>query len=111
MLKKYLKRKAVNFVTKHLLKTIQEEDVLRIRGNNDIICKGKRLNREELDALKAEAEFLKKSVALKLILLDLEYLANQTMFAKSMSFDDMQFGKAQLYVIDILKKKINNLAD
>lgn len=71
--------------------------------------KGRELSYEEVQALAMEANALSQSRALKLILADLEYLANQTMFEKSKTFDDMLFGKAMLYNIDILRKKITNL--
>lgn len=62
------------------------------------------------DQIQVEAEYIKNSVTFKLVTDDMKYLANKTMFEKSKSFDDMMFGKAMLYVIDILIKKIKNLA-
>lgn len=110
MIKKLILRHATHFVVKHLLKTITEEDVLRPAANGGIMVRGKVISREQQEQLEAEAEYIKNSVTMKLLLKDMEYLAHQTMFEKSSSFDDMLFGKAMLYVIDILKKKIHNLA-
>ena len=110
-MRKRLKAKLIQLVVKQLLNGIREEDVLRTNGYGKIVHRGKVLPDETVQALQADAEKLKTSVALKLILDDMQYLAQQTMFDKSETFDDMLFGKAQLYVIDILKKKIQNLAD
>ena len=110
MLRKLIRNKAIHFITKHLLNTITEEDVLRRNGTRGIICKGQLLSKEAEDQIQVEAEYIKNSIVFKLVLDDMRYLANQTMYEKSTSFDDVLFGKAQLYVIDILKKKIDNLA-
>lgn len=106
MIKKYL----VHYITKHLLRAITEEDVLR-RDNNGIMrARGRKLSNEMVSQLQVEAEYIQNSITFKLLMDDMEYLANQTMFAKSQTFDDMLFGKAMLYNIDILKKKIKTLA-
>lgn len=110
MLKKWIKNKVEDYLVKKLLRSIKEEDILRVSEKGGIICRGKDLTREQIDAIKAEAEYLESSITLKLVLDDMEYLAQKTMFDRSQSFDDMRFGKAQLYVIDILRKKIKNLA-
>lgn len=110
MLRKYLKNKAIHWITKDLLKAISEEDVLRNDGNHGIICKGRKISKEMQDQIQVEAEYINQSIVFKLVMDDMRYLANQTMFDKSTQFDDVLFGKAQLYVIDILSKKIKNLA-
>lgn len=110
MIKRYLKRKVIEYVTKHLLRSITEGDVLR-RGKDGIIrARGRKLSNEMVDQLQNEAEYINNSITFKLLMDDMEYLAHQTMFEKSQSFDDVMFGKAMLYNIDVLKKKINNLA-
>ena len=105
-----LKRWAIHYITKHLLRFISEEDLLRPDGKGGIICRGKKVSREMQDQMAAEAEYIQNSITFKLLMTDMEFLANQTMFKKSSSFDDMMFGKVMLYVIDILKKKIANLS-
>jgi hypothetical protein len=110
VLKKYLRNKAIAWITKDLLNTITEDDVLRSDGKRGIICKDQVISREMQDQIQVEAEYIKQSIVFKLVLDDMRFLANQTMFEKSTKFDDVMFGKAQLYVIDILKKKVENLA-
>jgi hypothetical protein len=105
-----LKLIAINWVVKNLLKSITEEDVLRPDKKGGIIYRGRTLSKEMCDRLQDEAEMLENSYTLKFILEDMEYLANKTMFEKSSKFDDLLFGKAMLYTIDVLKKKIHNLA-
>ena len=74
------------------------------------MCRGRVISREMQDQIQGEAEYITNSVTFKLVMDDMQYLANQTMFEKSSSFDDMLFGKAMLYVTDILIKKFHNLA-
>lgn len=111
MIKRWLNDKAIRLVTKHLLNTITEDDVLRTTKNGGILCKGKPLSREMLDQMQNEAEYIKNSITFKLLMDDMRYLANQTMYERSSSFEDMRFGKAMLYLIDVLYKKINKLAE
>jgi len=101
---------AINWVVRNLLKSITEEEVLRPDKKGGIIYRGRTLSKEMRDRLQDEAEMLENSYTLKFILEDMEYLANKTMFEKSSKFDDLLFGKAMLYTIDVLKKKIHNLA-
>lgn len=110
MIRGYIKKKITDWLVKDLLRSITEEDVLR-RGKDGIIrARSKKLSKEMVDQLQNEAEYINNSITFQLLMDDMEYLAHQTMFARSQSFDDMMFGKAQLYVIDVLKKKIKNLA-
>ena len=110
MLKKYLKRKVISLLTKNLLKTVDERDLLRPGPNGSIILKGHILRPEDVDSLKQDAEFIKNSTTFKFLLDDMRYISNQIMFEKCQSYDDMMFGKAMLYTIDILEKKVKNLA-
>lgn len=93
-----------------MLKTITADEVLRTNDKGVIIIRGRELSKEQQERLKSEADFLSKSITMKLLMDDMEYLAHQVMFYKSNNYDDMLFGKSMLYVIDILKKKITNLA-
>lgn len=109
-MKKHFKAYLIHLLVRKLLRSITEDDVLR-RGKDGIIrARGKKLSNEMISQLQNEAEYIQNSITFKLLMDDMEYLAQQTMFARSSSFDDMLFGKAQLYVIDVLKKKIQNLA-
>lgn len=110
MLPKRLKNKLTHFIVRNLLKSITEEELLRVNNNGRIVCRGKVITREMQDQIQVEAEYIRNSITFGLIMDDMQYLAHQTMFEKSSKFDDMVFGKAMLYVTDVLKKKINNLA-
>jgi len=110
MIKRYLRRKAIEYLTKKLLRSITAEDVLR-RGKDGIMrARGRKLSKEMVDQLQNEAEYINNSITFQLIMDDMEHLAHQTMFERSTGFEDMLFGKAMLYNIDVLKKKIQNLA-
>ena len=106
-----LKRFLLKIIVKHLLKGILEEDVLRMSSRGRIIYRGKELSQEDTLIIKAQAEVLSESRVLKLILKDIEFLAQKMMFEKSQSYKDMEFGKAILYTVDMIEKKIRNLAN
>lgn len=110
MLKRYLKNKVLHYLVKNLLKGVTLDEVLRSDGKGGIIIRGRKLSLEQADRIQVEAEYIQSSITMKLLFDDMEYLAQQTMFHKSTKYDDVLFGKVMLYVVDILKKKIANLA-
>lgn len=106
---RWLRNKIIHKLTEHLLRPISPEDVLKPNKKGDIMYRGRVLTGEEEHAIANEAHALSHSRALKLILTDMEYLAQQTMFEKSKNYDEMLFGKAMLYNVDLIRKKIANL--
>lgn len=109
-MKTKLKKLILNWLIKDLLKVVTEEDVLRTNEKGGIIYRGRVLEKDSIDVIKREAEILENSQTLKLLLLDMEYVAQKIMFEKSQTYDDMMMGKAVLYTTDVLRKKIKNLA-
>ena len=110
-LRKKLKTKLIKFVTQKLLKAVTEDELLRVDERGTMICRGEEVPREMREQLAKEAYFIRSSATYKLLKKDMQFVAQQRMFDKSENFDDMLFGKAQLYVLDILDRKLKNLAD
>jgi len=98
-----------NWLTKELFNTITEDDVL-------FYSKGKfyvgelELPPQDVRTIVAEAIALKDMYLMKLLLNSLKHTANERVFKKSKNWEDVTFGKAMLYCVDILEKKIDNLS-
>lgn len=104
-----MKRKILAYITRKLLVTITEYDILVTR-NGKLYLEGEELSKEQQDVLASESRILAQSRPLNLILREMKYLSNKQMFENSKTTDDMIFGKAMLYTIDIIEKKINSLS-
>lgn len=99
---------AINLLTRHLLKAINEDDILTISGK-DWLYRKRRLSKEEVLALKEEAASFEKSLLYELMYKDLRYLAWRQMADDATSIDDIIFGKAMLYNGSMEKKFVKNL--
>jgi hypothetical protein len=91
-----LRNFVINYLTKNLLKAVTEEDILRKTGK-EWLCGNLHFKPDDLAVLKQEADALRKSLLWKMMQRELTWLSNQKMFEKSMSNDDIIFGKAMLY--------------
>ena len=48
---------------------------------------------------------------LKFVLIEsMQYSANDSLFNKSQTIDDMVFAKAMLYTLDVMEKKVENIS-
>lgn len=107
-MKKRIRYWLIKFLTKNLLKAITHEDVLVISGKDWLLSKRK-LSRDEILALKDEAVSFEKSLLWKLIKREIGFLSNQQMFENAQTPDDIVFGKAMLYDLDVIRKFINRV--
>lgn len=104
-MKSYLRAKLVNLLVRKLFNTITADDILKLENQN-MFLKGKRLTTEQITELKENAERFADSVVWKLLSDDIKYHANYLMYEKSKDYQDMMFGKAILYVVDIINKRL-----
>lgn len=103
-LKKELQKRFINFLTKHLFNGITEEDIIRPKADG-IYLDEKKLDQQEIDALREEADKLKNSFIWKRLMKDrIRFVANRRMYEKGMGIEDLIFGKAMLYNLEILGK-------
>ncbi len=99
-----------NRILTGLLSTIDYNNVLRLDQKNGFIYIGnERATPEQLNNLKAEAEFLTQSTIWKLIHETPKELAQRTMFVSSESLVDLQKGKTILFTLDAQKKIVDIL--
>ena len=73
--------------------------------------KDKELTKEQVVSLVAQANELKNMDVFRLLMNEMKYLCNKKMYYESESTDDILFGKAALWFIDVLEKKITNLSN
>lgn len=98
----------------HLFNAVTEDSFLKttlqggkVRG---IMLGDKILTDNEANELANDAKFLKRSRLWKLLIESMEYSANENLFQKSKTIDDMVFAKATLYTLDVLEKKVENIS-
>lgn len=105
---RWLRHIVINYLTRHLLKAVTEEDILIISGK-DWLHKNRRLSREEVLQLKEEAVSFESSLLYKLMYADLRFMASKQMTDNAQVVDDIVFGKAMLYNAAMEKKFVKNL--
>jgi len=108
MMKK-IKRKILNKLLSYLFNTVSEDDIIvynRKRGL--ILVGGKELSNKNINNLKTEIKILKELEWWKIMENEMKYVANKVMYEKAKTVDDMIFGKAILYTIDIMNKKMDD---
>ena len=108
-MKAYLQRLFINWLVKDLFNAVSAEDILRITPQG-VFYKRKQLSADSVEVILGGARYITDSVAWKMMLNEAKYMANQHMFEKSKSVDDIMFGKAMLYCIEILEKKLDHLS-
>jgi hypothetical protein len=108
-----LTKKQLEQVEKHIIgdvwKTVSQEDFLRVI--NDKLCLGNTMLDDKYKiTIREEAKTILSTKTWTMMINELTNISNRKMFEESKSWDDMVFGKACLYIIDVINKKLNNLA-
>jgi hypothetical protein len=93
----------------HLFNSITEKDILRWNGNSFIIGDKILPDTDSYDIISG-ADGIRNSLVWQLIVKDMKGASNKMMYQKSESTDDMIFGKACLYMIDVMESKLDNLS-
>lgn len=104
----WLRNNWINYITKNLFNGITEDDILAVKADG-VYLKDKKLTEEQIVLLSEDAEKFANSVIWKFLTDDAKYQANYLMYQQSQSYEGMMFGKALLYLIDIMQKKIEQL--
>lgn len=113
-MKKYLQGLFVKYLTKHLFNAITERDLLRIIGRDRdgvwiVMYRGKRMGSDKVERIKESAELFMKSDIWRILSREVKHEANKRMYDKSKSIADIMFGKAMLYDLEVIDKKIREL--
>lgn len=105
-----LKTKLFCYLMRHLFNAINDDDILTITRNGYQI--GNRvLDKNQIEGLKNEAQVFKNSDVWDYVNNNLKYLANYRMYHGSKTVDDLVFGKAMLYNLDIINRLFNKISE
>lgn len=96
MIRRYL----LNLISRRVFHAIMEEDIVPTRL----------LPIEERRMLSAEARAIASSKLWKRLLSSSRTAAKAQMFEGAKSWDDMYFGKAVLYVADMMERRVDELS-
>jgi len=105
----WFKRKVAQWCLKHLFCAVTDDDILEVQ-NNSVVLFGEKLNREEIQSLSRFAQSLQDSRLWHALTQKIREKANKQMYEKSTSTEDLFFGKAMLYNLDVIEKFIERLA-
>lgn len=70
---------------------------------------GKEVEKNRVKELQREAQYFKETLLYNQLMKDMKYMANYQMYNNSKQYDDIVFGKATLWTIDVMEKKIDQL--
>ena len=105
----WLRRKWINFLCKNLFNAVSDKDFLHIVGRS-VYIGNKKLNDTQVQELTNGSRTLVKMEVFNVLLNQAKIAARRKMFEKSTSYNDMYFGKAMLYNIDIVEQKVKKLS-
>jgi hypothetical protein len=103
-----MKRWLLNKLLKHLFNAITEDDFLTFRDGQLFLGK-KPLNNEAVGELQSQASLIKNLKLWELLNSEMKYGAQEMMFNKALSYQDMTAGKWMLYTLDVMNSKLTNL--
>jgi hypothetical protein len=93
---------------KHLFNAISEEDLLRY-VNGKFYVGGKLMDKRSAGSIASQAKNIINAPVWTYLVKDIKFIANDRMYNKSTTVDDLIFGKAMLYNLDIMETKLTNL--
>lgn len=96
----------IRLLTKHLVRFMTAEDVLRV-VHRSIYFGESKLSDEEIGLLKEEAQAFKDSMLWKYMRRNIQYLANEKMTKTARNTDDIEYGLSMFYNLDIIEKFID----
>jgi len=104
-----IKVKIQNWLLKNLFNAISEDDILKYEKGK-FLLRGIPLDTRVTGNFVSQANSILKSQLWKHLTDDIKYISNQRMYEKSTTIDDVIFGKAMLYNLDILERKLERLS-
>lgn len=99
-----MKKKIENFILKHLLNSITLDEIINSDPKTGLVnIDGIPLTKQELTTLKAEVKALEGFRIWKIMSETTKHYAEERIFNKSINMDDIRYGKAMLYNLDLQK--------
>lgn len=104
------KVKKLNSSIEHLFKMVTEKDFLVNKGGI-LYLGGRALDEKETLSLVEQAKTIKSFPLWQIMLNEMVMAANKKIFFESVEVDDIVFGKAALWALDVFAKKVDNLSN
>ena len=105
-----LKKTFLNFIVKHLFKGFTANDIISYnKDKNEFSVAGNIMSESEVDNMIKTLDLLDMNDGYQYLLKDIEYRSYENLFLKSKTEDDMIFSKASLLVVDLLRKRKEQL--
>lgn len=89
---------------------VSENDFLMSDKTGKLIYQGNPLTSEQKSSIISQAQVLHSMDLYKLLMNEMKYVANKKIFFDAKNIDDMMAGKMVLWTLDVIEKKIENLA-
>lgn len=105
-----LQAEFIDFLVKDLFHAVTTEHFLISRGPN-MYLGGQLLNSGDKMELISGAQTLKQLMVWQVLMKEMKGVAGRRIIEESKTIEDIVFGKAMLYALDVLEKKIENLAN
>ena len=103
------KQRLLTLATKHLFNTISQEDILQPQGQTWMF-ENRPLSLGEKNLLVAEATQFLRSKLWRVLQKDVKWKANEAMYIKGKSSDDLVAGKLWLYILDCFETRLNSMS-
>lgn len=108
-MKRWLKRKLINILVRKLFKFVTVDEIL-LQKKDGFYVGERKIEQKFMKELKGQANILLDMEVYQLVRKELTYVADKRMFEASADYDDMMFGKAMLYCLDLIHQKFTKLS-
>ncbi|KUK99145.1 MAG: hypothetical protein XE08_0222 [Parcubacteria bacterium 32_520] len=103
-----IKKTILNYLVRHLFKGFVPEDIIKY-NKGEFTYQGNIMSESEVDNMIKTLDLLDVNDGYQYLLKDIEYRSYENLFLKSKTEDDMVFSKACLFVVDLLRKRKEQL--
>lgn len=107
--KSYIQKKIINKLASKLFGIVTEDDILRVGPDGRVYYKDKPLPKEQVYALKETATKFSETLLWQIIKDELTYQGGKKLYYKSTTEEDIIQGKMMLYIVDIIKSKVQHI--
>ncbi|MCK9304940.1 MAG: hypothetical protein M0P27_06035, partial [Bacteroidales bacterium] len=103
-----IKKTILNYLVRNLFKGFVPEDIIKY-NKGEFTYQGNIMSESEVDNMIKTLDLLDMNDGYQYLLKDIEYRSYENLFLKSKTEDDMIFSKASLLVVDLLRKRKEQL--
>jgi len=103
-----IKKTILNYLVRHLFKGFVPEDIIKY-NKGEFTYQGNIMSDSDIDNMINTLNLLDMNDGYQYLLKDIEYRSCENLFLKSKTEDDMIFSKASLLVVDLLRKRKEQL--